>query len=320
MRRKGSESMNKKTISVLVICDAQQYREIKIMLTDVLRNTSFTLRWVSGLSEGLVTLGDRVFDAVLLVCASSRSHGVNDLVMIKSKQPDVPVVVIIESSDAAMATHAVRDGAQDVLVKREVTGNRLARSLLYAIERQQVIRKLQAASLFDDLTGLYNRRGFMNMAGHCLRVAERSKQGISLFYADLDNMKFINDNFGHQAGDQAIITTACLLKGIFRASDIIARIGGDEFVILALNTDAVFAEDILERISACEQRRRQPYFIMLSVGFAYYDPDSPSTIEELLVKADANMYKEKWAKRDENGSIQSTGQVGMKNKGQCNSG
>ena len=291
--------MIKKSVSVLLICDAKKHHEIKTTLADARIDTCFSQYWAGSLSEGLKVLHNSAIDVVLLILSLSDRHGIGNLMKLRNQEPNVPVVVMVESSDAMVATDAVRNGAQDVLVKQDVVGSALARSLLYAIERQRVIRNLQTASLFDELTGLYNRRGFMNLARHYVQVSGRSRRGLLLFYADLDNLKFINDNFGHQVGDQAIVTTALMLKGVFRASDIIARIGGDEFVVLALDADSSFAHNILGRLREKEKDRSQPYLLSLSVGFACYDPENPCAIEELLAKADKYMYKNKRAKRDE---------------------
>lgn len=291
--------MIKKSVSVLLICDAKQHDEIKTTLDDARIDICFNLHWSGSLSEGLEILNNSAIDVVLLVLALLDSYGTSGLTQIRDSNPDVPVVVMVESSDAAVITKAVQNGGQDVLVKQEVTGNALARSLLFAIERQRIVQKLQTASLVDELTGLYNRRGFMNFASHYVQVSRRSRKGMLLFYADLDNLKFINDNFGHQAGDQAIVATTLILKSIFRGSDIIARIGGDEFVVLVVDTTLAFAPKILGRLREKEKDSIQPYPLSLSVGFAYYDPENPCTIQELLVKADKYMYENKRTKRNE---------------------
>lgn len=309
--------MIKKSVAVLLICDVKQHHEIKTTLVDARIDTCFSLHLTGSLSEGLRVLNNSAIDVVLLVLTLSDSHGTSGLTQLRDCKPDVPVVVMVESSDAAVTTNVVQNGGQDVLVKQEVTGSALARSLLYAIERQRIVKELQTASLFDDLTGLYNRRGFMNLARHCVQVAGRSRRGMLLFYADLDNLKFINDNFGHQVGDQAIVTTGLMLKRVFRASDIIARIGGDEFVVLAVDVNSAFALNILGRLRKKEKDSIQPYPLSLSVGFAYYDPENPCTIEELLVKADRYMYEDKRTKRDEMQEYDIGRQLNaIKNKGQ----
>ncbi|MDF2572596.1 MAG: hypothetical protein K0R55_4200 [Sporomusa sp.] len=289
--------MVRKNISVLVICDAKHQSEIELTLTDDLVDNYFNLCWAGGLAEGLRVLDHSAIDVVLLVITFSERLGISGLVEIRNRKPAVPVVVMVESSDAVVAIAAMRDGAQDVLVKQEIIGSALARSLLYAIERQRVLGELQTASLLDELTGLYNRRGFFNLARHYAQVTSRTRRGMMLFYADLDNLKFINDSLGHQAGDEAIITMARMFKDVFRTSDIVARIGGDEFVALALDMDSFFAKTILERLRRREKDSKYSYLLSLSVGYAYYDPGNPCTIEELLAKADHDMYRDKQSRR-----------------------
>lgn len=157
--------------------------------------------------------------------------------------------------------------------------------------------KLRMLAMTDDLTGLYNRRGFFSLAEHQLRIADRMKKGLFLFYADIDNLKDINDKFGHNEGDQLIKKTADILKDSFRNSDIIARIGGDEFVIFPVDAEEGTPDVILERLkSKMETIGRgtaTKYSISLSIGNAYYDPAKPCSIEELLGIADTSMYKGK---------------------------
>jgi diguanylate cyclase (GGDEF)-like protein len=161
--------------------------------------------------------------------------------------------------------------------------------------------ELHNLSLRDELTGLYNRRGFLTLAEHQLKTAHRMKNSILLIFTDLDGMKWINDTFGHDEGDLALINTANVLRKVFRESDIIARIGGDEFVVLAMETHDTNEEIITTRLkknldtyNALEPRR---YMISLSTGVAVYDPENPCSIEELLKQADTNMYKQKRKKQ-----------------------
>jgi diguanylate cyclase (GGDEF)-like protein/PAS domain S-box-containing protein len=162
--------------------------------------------------------------------------------------------------------------------------------------------KLRMLSVTDDLTGLYNRRGFFSLAEHQLRISTRMRKGIFLLYADIDNLKQVNDKFGHLEGDQLIIITANILKDSFRNSDIIARIGGDEFVIFPVGADEENPDIILNclqnKIDRANEEITQKYPISLSIGKAYYDPSKPSSIEELLTRADMSMYERKINKNE----------------------
>ncbi|MCX7918181.1 MAG: diguanylate cyclase [bacterium] len=168
-------------------------------------------------------------------------------------------------------------------------------------ERKELEQLLRALSLTDELTGLYNRRGFLTLAEQQLKIADRLKQQLCLIYGDMDNLKWINDNFGHQEGDRAIIDIAEVLRASFRAADIIARIGGDEFVGLAIETTEKSGESItariMENINAINIQGRRKYKLSLSLGVTQYDPDNPCSIEELLKQGDTLMYEQKKMKK-----------------------
>ncbi len=164
-------------------------------------------------------------------------------------------------------------------------------------ERKHAEEALRALSLIDDLTGLYNRRGFSALAQQELKKANRMKRGMLLLFADVDDLKKINDSFGHQEGDLALIDTANILKETFRDPDIIARIGGDEFVVLATETSASSA-DILtarlkERLKAANRKETRRYELSISIGIVQYNPEQPCSIDELLDQADKMMYEQK---------------------------
>jgi diguanylate cyclase (GGDEF)-like protein len=158
-------------------------------------------------------------------------------------------------------------------------------------------------SLIDELTGLYNRRGFLTLASQHLKMADRLRKRVSHIFVDLDGLKRINDTMGHRHGDQALMEAAEMLKETFRESDIIARIGGDEFVVLAMDNAAGQLEDtwqqrVQENIATRNRRPNRTYALSVSMGVAYYDPDFPTALDDLLARADTLMYEEKRAKRD----------------------
>jgi diguanylate cyclase (GGDEF)-like protein/PAS domain S-box-containing protein len=161
--------------------------------------------------------------------------------------------------------------------------------------------ELRALSLTDDLTELYNRRGFFTLGRQQLKMAERMQKGVMLVYMDVDNMKWINDTLGHREGDNALIYVSNILKETFRESDIIARIGGDEFVVLAIeaekNHTEVFAERLQENINKHNNTSKQPYRLSISTGITHYAPDTPDGLDSLIKVADELMYKNKRDKR-----------------------
>jgi len=156
--------------------------------------------------------------------------------------------------------------------------------------------ELRSLSLQDELTGLYNRRGFITLAEQQLKIADRMKREMMMIYIDLDKMKYINDTFSHQEGDRALIDTANILRATFRPADIIARIGGDEFAIMALETGAAYSEILVSRlkvnVDAHNDKSNRSYTLSFSVGLTPYDPGAPCSIDELLSRADALMYEQ----------------------------
>ena len=154
-------------------------------------------------------------------------------------------------------------------------------------------------SITDYLTGLYNRRGFMTLAEQQIKMVGRTdkKSLLLLLFADLDKMKSINDNLGHKKGDNALIEVASILKNVFRESDIIARIGGDEFAVLGLvaeKSDIVALESRLqEQIDLHNAYENRDYTISLSVGIACGDPENRYSIDDLMSRADQLMYEQK---------------------------
>lgn len=174
-------------------------------------------------------------------------------------------------------------------------------SLFDISDRKHMEEEIMALSMTDQLTGLHNRRGFLTLAEHQLKLSNRSKKGMQLFFADLDGLKWINDKMGHKEGDNALIEVATVLKDAFRSSDIIARMGGDEFAILAIDTSNLNPEILTTRLhkqlEALNNKENRKFRISVSFGCAYYDPEKPSSIDELIAHADKLMYEQKKKKK-----------------------
>ncbi len=169
-------------------------------------------------------------------------------------------------------------------------------------DRKMMEEELRALSLIDELTDLYNRRGFLTLAEQQLRIADRSKRQQSLLFADLDNLKWINDTLGHKEGDQALIDTAHILRETFRKSDIIARIGGDEFVLLAIDTPSTYTKLLSSRLQqavhAHNQAANRPFTLSISLGITHYHPGQSRSVDELIAEADELMYQQKAQKQN----------------------
>ena len=168
-------------------------------------------------------------------------------------------------------------------------------------ERKYMEEEIRALAITDPLTGLYNRRGFITLAEQQLKIAERTKNRLLLLFADLDHMKWINDHLGHVKGDEALIEAADVFKEVFREADIFARVGGDEFAVLALgstmeNSD-ILKDRLQQQISIHNNRENRNYDLSISIGMVYSDSQSPSSLDELMSRADALMYEDKKRKK-----------------------
>ncbi|MFN2974860.1 GGDEF domain-containing protein [Terriglobus aquaticus] len=168
------------------------------------------------------------------------------------------------------------------------------------LRRQAHLRKLIS---IDALTGLYNRRAFLLLAEKQMEIMRRRKSALLLFYFDVDNFKHINDTYGHRAGDAALKDVAALLRQVFRESDTVCRMGGDEFAALVRNvtpeSEATLRERLTDLLRIDNQRGQRPFRIALSVGAVYYDHTCANrSIEDVLEHADALMYGNKRQRRE----------------------
>ncbi len=169
-------------------------------------------------------------------------------------------------------------------------------------ERKRAEAAIQTLSLADELTGLYNRRGFLAFCKQHLNSLRRTNKGVVIVYADLDGLKAINDSFGHKEGDRALVKTAELLKENFRSSDVLGRLGGDEFIVLAaVDPDGGMEKLILRlerKFESFNALKSCPYNLSISLGVAQLEPDGTQSMEELMARADAAMYENKRSKKN----------------------
>lgn len=186
---------------------------------------------------------------------------------------------------------ALLDGAESGVIR-----DLLRRALQCATKQYMVQMELSNLALKDELTGLYNRRGFLALADRQLKLARRSGRSLLLFFIDLDGLKEINDVFGHTEGDAALRSTAKALHATFRDSDVVARFGGDEFAALAIEASGQSEASIRERLTeylGSVGRQDAHHKFSLSLGTARFDPWNPVSIRELIAEADRAMYEQK---------------------------
>jgi diguanylate cyclase (GGDEF)-like protein len=285
-----------------------QHRPIRVLLVESdedyvaeVRAKDLEIEAVSELSLALQRLSQGGVDAILLSLDLADSRGMVTFDRAYAFAPDVPIIVLTAEPDEAAAVAAVQGGAQDYLVKSETTPHMLVRAVRHAIERHRLFSALRSLSLIDDLTGLYNRRGFSDLGEQYLKLARRSGRGVTMVYLDLDRFKTINDSLGHHVGDRALLKVADILRATFRRSDIIARLGGDEFGVLALEAADESAELLVqrlrERVVDFNRTSPEPYQLSVSIGMAHHDDDMRVRLDDMVAEADSAMYREKHGKK-----------------------
>lgn len=255
----------------------------------------------ASLSVAFSRLAEMECEVILLDLNLPDSEGLNTFFAVRDGAPGVPIVIFTGQGNEALGIRAVDEGAQDYLVKGSTDAKLLSRSLRFAIGRQQARKELLSLSLEDELTSLYNRRAFLTLARHHLTVAARMNREALLLYIDLDGMKGINDTYGHQEGDAALTSTAEILRQTFRKSDILARMGGDEFTVLVVDAVAKSTEAWVARLranlKAFNTASGRRYLLSLGTGVAKFDPQHPVSLEDLMQAADRELYAYKRSRR-----------------------
>ncbi|GJQ58252.1 MAG: diguanylate cyclase [Candidatus Scalindua sp. AMX11] len=293
--------MKVECIRVLLIEDS--YDSAQLLREELMDTHShvFVLEHADRLSKGLEILRRGEIDVVLLDISLPDSQGLGTFTKVYRHSPDIPILVMTNLDDESFAVKAVQEGAQDYLVKGRVDSNFLVRSIRYAIERHRTLKELKLAQLkmqhmahHDRLTGLPNRQLFLDIL--CKSVARASRDGnmVAVLFLDLDGFKSVNDNQGHLIGDLLLQNVAGRIKGCIRESDLVARVGGDEFIIIVDSIHSVrnvtrVSQKIVEETARVFILEGQELFVTASIGISLYPHDS-SDMETLVKNADFAMY------------------------------
>ncbi len=217
---------------------------------------------------------------------------------VKRIRPDLIVIVMTGYVDDFSYDQAIDAGASD-FIKKPFT----LKELMMRIKHVRMQEKLRTISITDELTGLLNRRGFFALAQQQMKIFSRMKGNMVLLFADVDDFKVINDTWGHQQGDEALIALAGIFKETFRESDIIARMSGDEFAVLLIDTPekniSLINSRLHHKIMIFNRASGSSYELAVSVGMVVYDHEQQRSIDDLLREADRLMYEEKLRKKTE---------------------
>ena len=270
--------------------------------------------------DGAVALqilqNDRPPKLAILDLSMPEMDGITVCKQVRQNSSATPVYIILLTANTRkeLIVTGLEAGADDYVTKpfdtdelhaRVKVGMRmvdLQMSLAQRVAELELAQEsLRNLSLTDDLTGLYNRRGFFALAKQQLSSARREGRHASLVYIDMDGLKRLNDTHGHEIGSRVIQEVGDILRETFRSSDLIARIGGDEFVVFETSNDQIDegtdVQRLQDNVTRHNAQQARDYEISLSIGVASMDSDSSMTLEELLKNGDKTMYQQKRNKR-----------------------
>jgi diguanylate cyclase (GGDEF)-like protein len=303
LNSKTLESPNMKSshYKILVVDDDEPVRKLIVSLLSPRGHQCVT---ANNGREALDKIMETKFDALITDIAMPEMDGITLTKELSRHYQSIPVMVMTGYTEEYSAETVIASGARD-FIKKPFSISEFPIRFDIMMRDHKVEEALLALSLIDELTGLYNRRRFFLLTEQSLKLSVRTKKKLLLLFIDMDNLKWINDHHGHNEGDQALIDLANILKKTFRESDIVARIGGDEFVVLSESTEEngeIVLTRLYENIKDHNAKRSRVYSLSISVGATQFDPEYPISIDELLSKADASMYVEKRTKRKKHSS------------------
>ena len=299
--RNYADAESQQALRILVVEDDPAYAAFIAMMLQSIGFIRFDVEHVQTLHRAETCLRDAPFNVVLLDLGLGDAQGLEALNAVVAAVPDVPVIILSGEDDLALALSAVKHGAQDYLLKSQVTPGALTRSIGYAVERKNGELETKRLAYHDSLTRLPNRLLLMEHLEVALHKAKRGKTVLGIFFIDVDHFKQINDTLGHEMGDTVLQETAHRLTDCLRASDTVARLSGDEFVALVETSRRSELTTVADAVQ--EQFRRAfgadngGLFITASIGVSSYPTDGLDA-KTLLRNADRAMYRAKTEGRD----------------------
>jgi two-component system cell cycle response regulator len=292
-----------RTVRILSIEDEDiDYDTLRSCLRGV---ENLQLKRVKTLAEASELLQKETFDVALLDYMLPDGNGVDFMRLLKGMDTEIPVIMITGQGNETLASTSIQEGAFDYFPKNMINEKSLSRSIYNTIEKSRLKseikraqQKLAEMATIDGLTGLYNRRYFLESLQKEIGRADRMNNELALYMFDIDDFKSVNDRHGHQAGDAVLAGLGRLLRETIRLIDVPSRYGGEEFAVLLPSTK------LREAHTACERLRRavgeHPFVlndlsirITVSIGVASYWPKSGYAADQLIEAADKALYKAK---------------------------
>lgn len=304
--------MSLPTIDLLLVEDSKLDARLIEERLHVASPGTVRLRHASTLAHGVEELGRRLPDCILLDLHLPDAAGVENVEAMLEAANGVTLIVMTGLNDESTAMAALKLGAQEYLLKDQYDGETLLRVLRHAIERNRLVRQIDAQreeqyfhASHDVLTGLANRQLFDEQAAQAVKAAARAGSEMAVCYIDLDGFKPVNDTYGHAVGDAVLVEVAQVLRSAVRDSDHVARLGGDEFAVIltdfgrgepARSQAHAIVERMIRQIRNITEIKGNPIQLGASAGVSVF-PDHGQSMEKLLVNADMAMYAAKRAGR-----------------------
>ncbi len=292
LARQTLADIGTEAIRILLIEDNARHAQL---LQDVMGEVTpaasgaqpYDLTHVPGLAEGLDRLNSGEFDVVLLDLSLPEARGLDALMRIRERHEDVPVIALMAKGEDDLAAQSLQAGAQDFLQKGKVDGELLARAIRSALQISNLQSALRSLSFIDGLTGLYNRRGFVTLGDPYIKRAQRQKGQFLIVSADVSGLKQINTVAGYDEGDTVLRAVAEILKKSFRDSDLLARLEGGNFAVMAVDANfdkaPIIATRVQYNVQEWNNRTIRKYELRVTLGFTEFDPSG--AIEDLMVRA-----------------------------------
>jgi len=286
--------ISKSELSVLVVEDNPGDYELVVEYLSDVSNASYQFKHCVSLQDISGVLKSSHIDVILLDLSLPDSSGIDTVSNVRSISKSLPIIVLTGIDNDELGEQAIQQGAQEYLNKNELSGRMLARIIKYAIKRKKMDEKLETLALTDPLTGLYNRRYFFERGWNEYVRARRYQHHLAVIMLDLDFFKQINDKYGHACGDMVLMRVAKLFSQTLRDVDLVARFGGEEFIILIPETDKVGVDFVAQRIrqeiyDTPMEHNGKNFNITASLGIALIE-DVVGDFETMINQADIALY------------------------------
>ncbi len=306
------EKFRQPRLKILLVEDDAEFAAVLRIRLGKETNPPLGITCAPDLQQALELLNSQRFDLILLDLMLPDSSGIQTFLKIHAQVRHIPVVILTGLDSDNLAIDAVRKGAEDYLVKADINTRLLLRIVHHAIDRHRIKEKLASVtgrlretnlllekmSLLDPLTELYNRQGFQQVLCRELQLASRGDGQLMAVVMDIDDFKKINDSMGHPVGDILLKEVAKKIRDSLRVTDYVARIGGDEFVLLLPKTTLGEAVQLAERLRIAVSNttitlsEKEMIRITASLGLIPV-PAKTSSVDELLAVADPLLRRSK---------------------------